>query len=57
MDKEEKDEYEDLKGLAFEHSEKTPRGRQERRSYREGLRRGIGGEKTFIEDSRYKEHR
>lgn len=38
-----KDDYKDLEGLAFENGADTQRGRQERRQYREGMRRGIGG--------------
>lgn len=47
MDDDQKDEYKDLEGLAFEHSAETPRGRQERKQYREGIRRGIGGERHW----------
>ncbi len=44
-----KDNYDDLKDKAFEHGEDTPRGRQERSDYRKGVRRGIGGSRTYEE--------
>lgn len=56
-DDEKKEDFKDLEDVAFEHGEDTPRGRQERRDYRKGLRRGIGGERTYIENDRHKENR
>jgi hypothetical protein len=40
---ESKEDFSDLEGLAFQHGADTPRGRQERRQYREGKRIGVGG--------------